>query len=73
MAKPQLSVERLIAEASAFAVSESNHQESELYGITDGKAVGTYLEHKFQSLLTPYNGVFSTSESWNWQVLLTVY
>lgn len=51
MAKPQLSVERLIAEASAFAVSESNHQEPELYGITDGKAVGTYLEHKFQSLL----------------------
>lgn len=51
MAKPQLSVERLIAEASAFAVSESEHQEPKLYGITDGKAVGTYLEHKFQSLL----------------------
>lgn len=51
MAKPQLSVERLIAEASTFAVSESNHQEPELYGVTDGKAVGTYLEQKFQSLL----------------------
>lgn len=51
MAKPQLSVDKLIAEASAFAVSESNHQEPELYGVTDGKAVGTYLEHKFQSLL----------------------
>ena len=56
MANPQLSVERLIAEASAFAVSESNHQEPELYGVTDGKAIGTYLEHKFQSLLhTRYN------------------
>ena len=51
MTKPQLSIEKLIAEASAFAVSESNHQETELYGLTDGKAVGTYLEHKFQSLL----------------------
>lgn len=51
MAKPRLTVEKLITEASAFAVSESSHHEPELYGVTDGKAVGTYLEHKFQSVL----------------------
>ena len=27
---------------------ESEHREPSLFGITDGKAVGTYLEHKFQ-------------------------
>lgn len=30
---------------------ESRHNEPSLYGVTDGKAIGTYLEHKFQQLL----------------------
>lgn len=30
---------------------ESQHHEPLLYGITDGKAVGTYLEHKFRLYL----------------------
>lgn len=30
---------------------ESGHKEKSLYGVTDGKAVGTYLEHKFQEVL----------------------
>ena len=30
---------------------ETQHWEPSLYGVTDGKAVGTYLEHKFQSYL----------------------
>lgn len=30
---------------------ESAHEEPSLYGVTDGKAVGTYLEHKFQAQL----------------------
>ena len=35
---------------------ESAHGESDLYGLTDGKAVGTYSEHKFRGLLrTKYN------------------
>ena len=38
-------------EASAFAKAESKHLEPSLFGVTDGKAVGTYLEHKFQVLL----------------------
>lgn len=45
-------------EAQRFAVEESAYPEPSLYGTTDGKAVGTYLEHKFQahlSLLYNYN------------------
>lgn len=34
-----------------FAKRESNFDESSLYGVTDGKAVGTYLEHKFKEFL----------------------
>lgn len=37
----------LIAEAKVFAAIESEHNEPKLYGVTDGKAVGTYLEQKF--------------------------
>ncbi|UXR65656.1 hypothetical protein EZJ49_05260 [Bdellovibrio bacteriovorus] len=41
----------LIAEAEKFAESESIFNNSALYGVTDGKAVGTYLEHKFKEQL----------------------
>ena len=44
-------VEDLCSEAAGFAVAESAHGEPALYGVTDGKAVGTYLEHKFRELL----------------------
>jgi hypothetical protein len=47
----KLTVNLLKAEAKAFAKKESRHKEESLYGVTDGKAVGTYLEHKFQELL----------------------
>jgi len=30
---------------------ESSHDEPALFGVTDGKAVGTYFEHKFQAYL----------------------
>lgn len=49
--KPRLITDTLLSEATEFAASESAHDESSLYGVTDGKAVGTYLEHKFQRLL----------------------
>jgi hypothetical protein len=42
-----LSIESLLAEAAAFSKTESTHDEPTLFGVTDGKAVGTYLEHKF--------------------------
>jgi len=47
----KLTVDLLKAEAKAFAHKESQHKEESLYGVTDGKAVGTYLEHKFQEVL----------------------
>ena len=50
MSKP-LTIELLQKEASIFAKRESKHPEPTLFGVTDGKAVGTYLEQKFQTLL----------------------
>jgi hypothetical protein len=47
----KLTIDLLITEAKTFAEKESGHKEKSLYGVTDGKAVGTYLEHKFQKLL----------------------
>lgn len=49
--KEQLTIENLIEEALFFCVSESTYKHKELYGVTDGKAVGTLIEHKFQSHL----------------------
>jgi hypothetical protein len=46
--KPKLTLTTLKKEAATFGRLESNHQEPSLYGVTDGKAVGTYLEHKFR-------------------------
>jgi len=51
MSKPVLNIEALKNEAELFALFESKHQEPTLYGVTDGKAIGTYLEHKFQAYL----------------------
>ena len=51
MRKRQLTVDLLCDEAGAFAARESGHREQSLFGVTDGKAVGTYLEHKFQAHL----------------------
>lgn len=50
--KPNLTINQLCNEAGIFAKLESQHAEQSLYGITDGKAVGTYLEHKFQKHLS---------------------
>lgn len=49
--KPKLSIPGLQEVARAFSRSESRHNEPTLYGVTDGKAIGTYLEHKFRDLL----------------------
>jgi hypothetical protein len=47
-----LAIETLCLEAAKFSSSESQHSEPSLYGITNGKAVGTYLEQKFRIYLT---------------------
>lgn len=49
--KPKLTVAALKVEARVFATAESSHREPALFGVTDGKAVGTYLEHKFREHL----------------------
>lgn len=49
--KPILTIENLCAEATRFAETESICDEPRLYGVTDGKAIGTYLEHKFTAYL----------------------
>ena len=49
--QPILTIENLCAEAARFAEIESICDESTLYGVTDGKAVGTYIEHKFTAYL----------------------
>ena len=48
---PPLTVTDIQKEARAFAIAESAHAEPSLLGVTDGKAIGTYLEHKFQTEL----------------------
>lgn len=49
--QPILTMENLWAEAARFAEIESIYDEPTLYGVTDGKAIGTYLEHKFTAYL----------------------
>lgn len=49
--KQELTLQTLLEEARTFAEIESTHPEPSLFGVTDGKAVGTYFEHKFQAYL----------------------
>ncbi|QNH58054.1 restriction endonuclease [Limnospira indica] len=46
-----LTIKTLCSEAEKFSILESQHLEPSLYGITDGKKVGTYLEQKFRNYL----------------------
>lgn len=48
---PPLTLDRLLDEAGHFADAESHHSEPSLYAVTDGKAVGTYIEQKFRTSL----------------------
>jgi len=50
--KKLLDVKTLLDEAANFADVENTHDEPALFGVTDGKAVGTYLEHKFTDYLS---------------------
>lgn len=48
----ELNYKNLIKAARDFCKEESNVYRKELFAITDGKAVGTFVEHKFQEFLT---------------------
>ena len=59
-----LNIETLCSEAAIFSAAESRHPEPLLYGVTDGKAVGTYLEQKFRLYLkTRYEFIEGNSAS----------
>lgn len=49
--KEILSIEKLVESACLFCEMQSVKNHVELIGITDGKAVGTYIEHRFQDFL----------------------
>lgn len=49
--KQNLTIENVIIEAKTFCIAQSKTPNKELYGVTDGKAVGTHIEHKFQQHL----------------------
>lgn len=52
--KPVLTIDHLIREAEIFCKFMSKENHSELVGVTDGKAVGTYVEHRFQHYLAEH-------------------
>ena len=49
--KETLTVDGLVESAKEFCKRESDTFHTDLFGITDGKAVGTYVEHKFKEYL----------------------
>lgn len=62
--KSKLTIEKLQIEAKVFCESESKFKNKDLYGVTDGKAVGTFIEHKFQQqLAAKYNVIIGSSAS----------
>ena len=59
----KLTVAKLCSEAKIFSGMESAHSEPSLFGVTDGKAVGTYLEHKFRAYLLERGYTFDAGNS----------
>ena len=51
MSKKKLTIKGLINSAKEFCEQETKYENKELFGVTDGKAVGTYIEHKFKEFL----------------------
>lgn len=49
--KQKLTIDLLIQEAQLFCLEQSTSKHKELFGVTDGKAVGTLIEQKFQKHL----------------------
>lgn len=64
MTKPRLTLELLQAWAAEYAKSASRRSVKDLYGVTDGKAIGTHLEHGFRAdLASKYTFVAGSSAS----------
>jgi len=78
--KPILTIDALVEEARAFCQSTSKTVIPALFGVTDGKAVGTYIEHEFRDRLSAKydyeagssaNGIDMPSESLNTDIKVT--
>ena len=64
MNKQPLTIKNLIIFAKQFCEQESKTPNKELFGVTDGKAVGTHIEHKFKDfLLSKYDLQVGSSAS----------
>ena len=64
MTKQKLTIKNLITLAKQFCKQESVTPNSELFGVTDGKAVGTHIEQKFKDfLLSKYDLQVGSSAS----------
>ena len=62
--KKCIEIKDIIKEAELFCQEQSSINHVELLGVTDGKAVGTYVEHKFKNfLLSKYNVEIGNSAS----------
>jgi len=48
---PELTLENMLVEAADFAEAESEHTDPALFGVTDGKVVGTYLDASSRTIL----------------------
>ena len=60
-----LTILLLCQEARIFSAAESTHPEHSLFGVTDGKAVGTYLELKFRAYLLDKGYLFEEGNAAN--------
>ena len=52
MAKPPLTIESLKSEAIRFAKMHESLADASLYGVTDGKAIGTFIERRLHAFLS---------------------
>lgn len=62
MNKKALTIERLVESARQFCLQESGAFKEEIFGVTDGKAIGTLVEHAFRNFLqSQYNTIEGNS------------
>lgn len=60
--KEELTKEKLRTEAQLFCIEQSKYSHKALFGVTDGKAVGTLIEQSFQAQLkSKYNVAIGSS------------
>ena len=52
--RKNLTINKLIDSAKEFCTKESGKPRTELFGVTDGKAIGTFVEHLFKNYLSEH-------------------